>query len=300
MTLNQLQCFYLLYETQSVSKAAKRLHKSQSALSIALAKLEDTVGEKLFDRVGKKLLLNERGRYFYTQTREHYLHLLQAKTLFQKEKIAGSLRVAASKTIANYLLPKSYYDFLQKYHMVRLHTKTGNSASIIRDVTAGRIDIGFIENSTVHGELQVTKIAEDRLMLLTGDPNAPKKCYIDTINKKWIMREEGSGTREFFMRAIGDYAKELSIFLELGEFEAIKNILLMQKDTVGVLSQAAVTKELAQKKLFGIEAINIDLRRDLFMIYRKDRVKSTLFSTFEEFINRRRPLSSCMKSEAKP
>ncbi|MGM0534232.1 MAG: LysR substrate-binding domain-containing protein, partial [Campylobacterota bacterium] len=266
MTLTQLQCFYALCRYKSVSKAAMTLHKSQSALSLSIAALEKSLGEKLFDRVGKNLYLNERGRLFYRQSKSHYDSLTAAKSLFETEKIAGILHVSASKTIANYLLPQVYYDFLCRYENVALQANTQNSAAIIDDVVKGRLDMGFIENTPPHSaHIRAQKIGADKLLVLSSDQNAPKRCYIDSIDKRWIMREKGSGTREFFMQKAELEDNQLPIFMELGEFEAIKNILMAQKNTVGVLSDTAVEKELAHKKLFATDLINIDLRRDLFM-----------------------------------
>jgi len=105
MTFKELHFFYQLCDKPQVTNVASNLHISQSAISLAIKSLENKLGEKLFDRVGKKLILNERGRYFKVQTYIHYLALKDAQTLFQKNKLAGNLKIAASKTISNYIMP---------------------------------------------------------------------------------------------------------------------------------------------------------------------------------------------------
>ena len=86
MTFKELNFFYQLCDKSQVTNLAKELNISQSAISLAIKSLEEKLDETLFDRIGKKLILNERGRYFKEQTYSHYLALMDAKTIFRKNR----------------------------------------------------------------------------------------------------------------------------------------------------------------------------------------------------------------------
>src|SRR5574344_1336411 len=263
MTLKELNFFYKLCENPQVTQVASELNISQSAISLAIKSLENSLNEQLFDRIGKKLILNEKGKYFKEKTLPSYLALMDASTIFQENKLAGNIKIAASKTISNYIMPNIYYDFLSKYKDVKLDILTINSSSII------------------------DKIADDELIVVSSDEKHPSIAFIDAIKKRWILREIGSGTREIFMSKIGEIAKELDIFMQLQDFEEIKTIVLNNTNTVTVLSKVIVKKELKEKKLFEIKLKNIEFKREFYLVYHKDKTKNLLFETFIEFIKNR-------------
>ncbi|OCL90524.1 LysR substrate-binding domain-containing protein [Aliarcobacter thereius] len=287
MTLKELNFFYKLCENPQVTQIANELHISQSAISLAIKSLENSLNEQLFDRIGKKLILNEKGRVFREKTLSHYLALVDASHIFEENKLAGHIKIAASKTISNYIMPNIYFDFLSKYKEVKLNISTINSTNIIEKVLKSELDIGLIEVDTQNSNLVKEKLSNDELIVVSSDSANPKEAFIDTIDKKWILRELGSGTREIFINHIGEIAKELDIFMELQDFEEIKSIILENKNCVTALSKVAVKKELEEKKLFEIKLKNIKLEREFYLIYHKDKSKNLLFETFVEFIKNR-------------
>ena len=287
MTLKELNFFYKLCENPQVTQVASELNISQSAISLAIKSLENSLNEQLFDRIGKKLILNEKGKYFKEKTLPSYLALMDASTIFQENKLAGNIKIAASKTISNYIMPNIYYDFLSKYKDVKLDILTINSSSIIDKILKNELDIGLIEVDTQNSSLIKEKLADDELIVVSSDEKYPQIAFIDAIKKRWILREIGSGTREIFMSKIGEIAKELDIFMQLQDFEEIKTIVLNNENTVTVLSKVIVEKELKQKKLFEIKLKNIEFKREFYLVYHKDKTKNLLFETFIEFIKNR-------------
>ena len=287
MTLKELNFFYKLCENPQVTQVASELNISQSAISLAIKSLENSLNEQLFDRIGKKLILNEKGKYFKEKTLPSYLALMDASTIFQENKLAGNIKIAASKTISNYIMPNIYYDFLSKYKDVKLDILTINSSSIIDKILKNELDIGLIEVDTQNSSLIKEKLADDELIVVSSDEKYPSIAFIDAIKKRWILREIGSGTREIFMSKIGETSKELDIFMQLQDFEEIKTIVLNNTNTVTVLSKVIVKKELKQKKLFEIKLKNIEFKREFYLVYHKDKTKNLLFETFIEFIKSR-------------
>ena len=284
MTLKELNFFYKLSDNPQVTQVAQELKISQSAISLAIKSLENKLEEQLFDRVGKKLILNERGRYFKEKTLPHYLAIIDSQKLFQKNKLAGNMKIASSKTISNYLMPDIYYEFLSTYTDVKFDISTINSSKIIENILKSNLDIGLIEIDINNSNLIKQKLCDDELIIVTSDENTPKIAFIDTINKKWILRETGSGTREVFINSLGKYAQDISIFMELQDFEEIKTILIDNKDTITAISKNAVKKELENKKLFQIKLKNFEFKRELQIVYHKDKSTNLLFQTFIDFL----------------
>jgi DNA-binding transcriptional LysR family regulator len=287
MTLKELNFFYKLCENPQVTQVAQELNISQSAISLAIKSLENSLNEQLFDRIGKKLILNEKGKYFKEKTLLHYLALKDAQNIFQKNKLAGNIKIAASKTISNYIMPNIYYDFLTKYNDVKMDILTINSSKIIDKILKSELDIGLIEVDTQNSSLIKEKLCDDELIVVSSDENYSKVAFIDAIKKRWILRETGSGTREIFINHIGEIAKELDIFMQLQDFEEIKTIVLNNPNTVTAISKVIVQKEIKEKKLFQIKLKNMELKREFYLVYHKEKSKNLLFETLIEFLKSR-------------
>jgi len=284
MTLKEIEFFYELSENPHVLQLSKKLSISQSAISLAIKSLEKKLGEPLFDRIGKKLVLNERGRVFKEKTYESFLTLKDAQDFFKEDKISGSLYVASSKTIGNFLTSSIVFDFLSRYEEVRVDHEILNSSQIIEKVKSGNADIGFIEVECDEDELIKEFMSEDEMIVVSSDKSLKKELYLDELFlKKWVLREKGSGTRDMFLAGIGDLSKELSIFMEYMDFAEIKELLFKNKDVITCISKVAVQKELKSKDLREIKLKNITIKRNFYCIYHKNKYKSKLFQSFIEF-----------------
>jgi len=287
MTLKELNFFYKLSENPQVTQVANELNISQSAISLAIKSLENSLNEQLFDRIGKKLILNEKGKYFKEKTLPYYLKLIDAQNIFLENKLVGNIKVAASKTISNYIMPNIYFDFLTKYEDVKLDILTINSTKIVDMILNSKLDIGLIEVDLKNSSLIKEKLCDDELIVVTSDEKQERNAFIDSIKKRWILRETGSGTREIFINKIGKIANDLDIFMQLQDFEEIKTIILNNPNTVTAISKVAVKKELDEKKLFEIKLKNLELKREFYIVYHKEKPKNLLFETFIEFLKNR-------------
>ncbi|NCB53701.1 MAG: LysR family transcriptional regulator, partial [Epsilonproteobacteria bacterium] len=257
-----------------------------SALSLAIKSLEHDIGEPLFDRIGKKLVLSETGRLFKELTYPAFTALLEAQSLFSGNALLGILKIASSKTIGDYLTPRIVFDFLLYHENVRIHKEIHNSATIIQMVKNGIIDIGFIESACDEREIVKETIGYDELIVVTGDGALANRCvYIDELfEKKWILREKGSGTREVFLEALGEIARSLPVFTEFSEFEEAKTLLLHSADIMTCVSRVVVEKELQRRELFEVQLKNVSIRRPFYLIYHKDKYQSKLLSTFKTHV----------------
>ncbi|WP_263832162.1 LysR family transcriptional regulator [Sulfurospirillum oryzae] len=286
MTLKELAIFYHLCEDSHLSNLAQRLGITQSAISLAIKSLEQKIGEQLFDRIGKKLILNEIGRLFKEKTHSHFVALNDAEDFFKDSKISGILNIASSKTIGDFMTPQIVFDFLTLHEHVTIQKDIKNSSQIIQMVKDAAIDIGFIESSCEDADICKEVIGDDQLIVVSADPCLGEGTFFidELFFKKWILREKGSGTREVFLDALGVIAKELKIFMEFSEFEEAKTILLKNPQTITCLSRVAVEKELLRGELFEVKLFNLTIERKFYMIYNKNKYASKLFTEFKQFV----------------
>ena len=279
MTLKELDLFYFLSENSHVSQLSKKLSISQSAVSLSIKSLESKLGEPLFDRIGKKLVLNERGRVFKEKTYKSFLELKDAENFFKEDRVSGTLHVASSKTIGNFIMPQIVFDFLSKYKNIEIKKEIKNSLQIVEMVKNGKLDIGFIESECSETEILKETMGSDELVVVSCDKTLPDEVYIDELFcKKWVLREKGSGTRDIFLKEIGEFAKELEIFMEYSDFEEVKKLLQDNSEVITCISKVAL-----QEGLKVIKLKNIRIKRSFYCIFHKNKYRSKLFESFKQF-----------------
>jgi len=287
MTLKELELFYLLCENPHVSQLSRKLELSQSAISLAIKSLEKKLEEPLFDRLGKKLVLNERGRIFKEKTYKNFLSLRDAENFFKESKISGILNIASSKTIGNFILPQIIFDYLSMYKNISINKQITNSASIIQMVKDGKLDMGFIEIKCDDSLLIKEVMGEDDLIIVSSDNSLEDELYLDELFlKKWILREKGSGTRDVFLREIADVTARLDVFMEYSDFQEIKTLMEKNPEIITCISKVAVIKELKAKQLKEIKLKNIIIKRNFYCIYHKQKYQSKLFDSFKTYVSK--------------
>ncbi len=280
LTLRQLEIFLNVVREGHLTNVAKAMGLSQSAISMAIKELEKILGNPLFDRINKKLILNEMGRAFEKEIAPILKKINDIEYEFKNTINKGMVRVGASTTIVDYLMPPIICSYMNTYPEIKIALKEGNTKKIVELIKDGELDVGFIEGMVNDPEIIKTIIGVDELVVVTTDESLKEECFIDTIqDKKWVLREEGSGTRDVFLDYVKDKVDHINIFLELGHTESIKS-LLINHQCLTCISKIAVTQELQEKKLIQVPLRNFECKRNFYMIYHKDKYKSELFNKF--------------------
>ncbi|MRI82937.1 MAG: LysR family transcriptional regulator [Nitratiruptor sp.] len=286
VTLRQLELFIEVAKIGHLTQVAKEFGLSQSAVSMSLKELENILGCRLFERVQKRLVLNEKGRAFFNEVEPLIYRLKDIEQEFMSQENKGQLIIGASTTIADYILPHIVCEYMERYPEVRLQLRIGNTAEITQKVESGAVDIGYIEGKIDSTLTQMAPIGRDELVVITADKELAKKRehFIDTLlNRKWILREEGSGTKSEFIKRLGKFAGDLNIYLELRHTEAIKNVLKEVPGSLSCVSHIAVKKELEEGSLFRLDIKGFDFGREFFAIHHKNKYQSELFKKFTLF-----------------
>jgi DNA-binding transcriptional LysR family regulator len=290
MTLEQLRIFIAVAEKQHVTQAARVLNLTQSATSAAIAALETRYGIKLFDRVGRGIVLTQTGRDFLNEAREVVARAKAAAQVL--DDLAGlkrgSLSLAASQTVANYWLPPRIEAFRKVHPGIDLHVTIANTEQVAQAVSRGSADLGFVEGEVDDPSLAVRKIEGDSLAVVVGASHPwvgktriTSKLLMETC---WILREPGSGTRSMFETALRKFdikLSDLDIRLELPSNEAVR-VAVESGDCATAISNLVVVQSLAAGTLHRVK---IDLpKRSFFVLRHKERYASqaerALFASF--------------------
>ncbi len=234
LTLRQLQIFRVVADTGSTAAAAGRISLSQSAASAAINELERLLELQLFDRIGKRLQLNDNGRALLPQA----LALLDGagwieRWALDREAQIGNLRIGASTTIGNYLLPAILAGFRDSLPETArqgwsVQVAIANTARITAQVADFELDLGLIEGPSHQPELIVQPWLEDELVVVAAahDPIVPRRrrpIPLAALRKAtWLLREPGSGTHEIINQLLIPYLHRLRPGIEFGNPEAIK------------------------------------------------------------------------------
>jgi DNA-binding transcriptional LysR family regulator len=284
ITLRQLEIFAKVAKFEHVTQASSQLLLTQSAVSMAIAELERLTGAPLFERQGRRLLLNDRGRQILPEAHDVLMKVRMIEQ-FLDESIGepkGVLNVGASTTIGNYILPAIVGEFSRRYPSAKALLHVGNAQQIESAVENGDLDFGLIEGLPHSSSLIATPWKHDELVVIVGKGHEwadEKKASLKVLkNAAWIMREKGSGTREIFENAMERKGIKFNISLELGHTEAIKKAAEAGLG-VGCLSRMAVQRELDNGWLIEI-ACPLNLQRTLIILTRNSGHITTLSKAF--------------------
>lgn len=276
-TLRQLEVFLAIAHYQNMTRAAESLNMSQSAASSALKDLEDQFSIRLFDRIGKRLKINELGQLVRPKAEAL---LSQAKELeddFRQHIQTGDLNVGATLTIGNYLAVELVAQYMREHEGCTVHLDVANTASIVSKVANFELDIGLIEGELNHPDLEVIPWCEDELQPFCSPhhPLASKSELTDEdlVAADWILRETGSGTRQAFDRAMSGLLPQLRPAMELQHTEAIKRAVKAQLG-VGCLSRIVIQEAVEYGTLVPLQASHRSWRRQFYFILHRQKYRS--------------------------
>ena len=272
LSLRQLEVFVATARAGSTRAAADRVARSQSAASAALAELETDLETRLFDRVGRRLVLNEQGRALLPKAASLLDQAADLEHLF-----AGShgapLRLAASLSIGEYLLPPLLAQWKLEHVANPVRLMIGNTREVVEAVAAFDADVGFVEGTQTHPRLAVRPWLKDELVVVAGPGHAlaARPATLRALREAvWALREPGSGTREAADRWLLERLGPLQVDYELGSPEAIKR-LVATGAALGCLAREVVARELSSGSLVEVATGLPRATRQLAMVLHMDR-----------------------------
>ena len=292
MDIRQLEVFCKVADLRSFSRAAEAVSLTQPTASGHIKSLEDGFGLRLFDRLGRDVVLTEAGKILYEYAhqilalRQEAIQALQQFTGAMK----GTLRLGGSTIPGEYLLPPLIGEFKARHPDVGIRLEIGDSASICQGVLEGRIELGVVGARMDEARLVFETFRQDELILVVH-PQHPwaAKGRVDAqglVGHPFVLREEGSGSRrtmEERLRALGLDPGRLQVVAEMGSSEAVREAV---KAGVGasIISRLAVRSDLEIGLLKEVVIKGASLTRDIDIALHKVRYRTPTCQAFRAFL----------------
>lgn len=286
----RLKVFQAVAKNLSFTKASQELFVSQPAITKHVQELEATYRTRLFDRQGSRISLTESGKLLLEHCErilEEYKRLEYEMHLLHNE-YTGELRLGASTTIAQYVLPAMLGGFIGKFPRVSLSLMNGNSREIEAALQEHRIDLGLVEGVFRLPNLKYTTFLEDELVAVIRTNS--KLAVGEEITSEelsglpLVLRERGSGTLDVFERSLLRHNIKLSslkVLMYLGSTESIK-LFLEHTDCLGIVSVRSISRELYAGLLRVVEIKDMPMSRE-FCFAQPQGQESGLAQVFMQF-----------------
>ena len=267
MLYTRLLVFLAVARHLSFTKASRQLCISQPAITKHIAALESYYNVSLFDRKGSSISLSAAGELLLSHARkikkdftelDFAMHLLN-------QNYTGSIRVGASTTIAQYVLPKPLAAFCEHYTGLEISLVNDNSDNIQKALLNHEIDVGLVENATRSVDLDYEPFLDDELVIVaSGLAHIDKEIDLESFKRMpLILREYGSGTLEVIESVLNEHnikLGDLNVRMHMGSTEAIK-LFLQNSSCLGIVSIYSIARELIDRSLKIIDLENITFRR---------------------------------------
>jgi DNA-binding transcriptional LysR family regulator len=292
MDLRQLEIFVKVAELKSFSKAAQALRLTQPTISEHIRTLEQELGVRLLDRLGRgaeatragQLLLSHATRMLQLQR-----ETLQAMDSFQG-RLAGDLHVAASTIPGEYVLPALIGRFKEKFPDIVVSLLIGDTRAVVDWVIDGRAEVAVVGAKLAHRGIEYRELMPDELVVAVPvvHPWHGKKeiALADLRAEPMLLREQGSGTRTAFESALAQAGQDLSAFRVVGEMGSTQAIKQAVKAGVGVsvISRRAVEEECRSGLVWCLKIRDLKVTRAFYIATHRDRSRSPLAEAFRSFI----------------
>lgn len=289
----RLKVFYSVATNLSFTKASHELFISQPAISKHIRELEQRFETPLFERNGNKIQLTRAGELLLS----HAQSLLAAYRQLNFEMnlltnhFSGELRLGASTTISQYVLPPLLAKFMQKFPDIKLSLLSGNSNDIERALTEGKIDLGLVEGCAHLNTLHYEAFMKDELVVITHTSSSlaiHDKLTLEQFRSlPFVLRENGSGTLQVLESALSEHKiklSQLNILIQLVSTESIK-LFLANSDTLSVVSIRSVAREIVAGDFKVIDVPDLKMERKFSFVRPLGR-NSGLDENFIRFVLR--------------
>jgi len=280
MNLERLQIFYAVAIEKSFSNAAKRINKTQSAVSQSIRLLENEVGETLFQRNNRTVLLSEAGRILF----EHAVSIIESIEVAQvridslKNLQEGELTISSSMTSACYMLPEVLKKFKNKYPGVKIILKNGLSNQAADMVANKESDVGIVMLPINNPKLICKPLVVREDVVITSinhELNMVEDFSVKSLlDYEFILLDKEAHTRQYINTHFDSIGAIPKVAMEVGNMEIIKQMVKLNFG-ISVIPRIAVKGE-EGKSLNVRRVFNKDECRKIGVVYRKsDKVKIT-------------------------
>ncbi|MEY8190080.1 LysR family transcriptional regulator [Peribacillus simplex] len=298
MYYDALKTFVTLVEVKNFTKTAEMLLMSQPSVSLHIKKLEEEFQTKLFLRSPKFLKVTLTGEILYDRAKQMITIYEQTRQDIQEHdrSIKGELKIGASFTIGEYILPSLLIDLQEDYPELELQVVIGNTEEIVQAVRLYKVDIGLIEGQTNEKELSVHPFMQDELFIVSSNnhelANQDEVGITDLHDQAWVTREVGSGTREYLNHVIRSNGLKIKSILTISSNQGIKETLIKNGAGLALLSRSVIERDVQNKILSIIQVKNEFFNRTLSYVYSPIMEDKKNVKTFITELNKKWPMKA--------
>ncbi|MET3193714.1 LysR family transcriptional regulator [Bacillus sp. OAE603] len=284
-----LLVFIEVAEKKNFSRAAEELHMTQPSVSQQIQILEKNLGTKLLNRTNKFVELTKAGEIVYSHAKEITGLYKRMSTLVDDlmHEANGLLKIGASYTFGEYVLPHILANLKLKFPNVIPSVQIGNTREIAQAVLTHQIDVGIVEGEYVHQNVFMETVATDELYIMAGVNHAlskNKEVTIEQLEREtWIVREEGSGTREATDRLFETLNISPTTLVEFGSTQLIKEAVEAGLG-ISYLSDLTVKKEKLLNTIFILNVEGTPIKRNFSILTEPVQLQTKSMQVFIELI----------------
>jgi len=274
LSIDDLVVFVEAADCNNFSKAGRKLHLTQPAVSQKISGLEDRFGVKLFNRHGRTMCLTEAGQVLEPLAKEviGLARRLDETMVSLQGEVVGEMTVGCSTASGKYLLPGLIALFRQQFPLVRINVEVTSRRNVLDKLSVGDVALGVSSKKIEGRDLEYKQLFTDDVILIVPADHPwadyPQIYPDDLLDEPIILREEAAGTREVFLdalRAHDIYPEMLNVAMELGNAEAIE---MAVEEGIGIafISRLAAMRGLELGNIAEVHVAGMDLERTIFMV----------------------------------
>lgn len=289
MDIKQLQTFIVVSRLLNFREAAEELNYSQSTVSDHIRNLEQELGVKLFERLGRKVFLNEEGKKLIASAQRMIQDAEEIQKLFSKdEKVQGTLKIGAAETLCVFWLPPLLKEYSKIYPQVQIILKMADCLDFPEMLEKNIIDVAF----GLHDESEQLQLSQidlfDDTTILVAAPDHPlaalKKITVGELeNQSFILTEAGSGYSLEFKELLQSLNVNANTIMEFGSLQAIKQCV---KNGLGItlLPRIVVDEEIQRGELVVLPLEICQIPIHAKMIYHREKWMSTPLAALKDIV----------------
>ncbi len=294
--LSELKVFVIATEELSFSRAAERLHLSQSAVSQNIHALEREFGVELFERRGRSLRLTEGGQALLPMAQEavNAMQRMSEAMNSLEGRVAGDLIIGCSTTSGKYLLPSLVADFRREHPLVRVSIKVLARDDVIERLIDERLALGVTSQKVEHRDLEYVPFFEDRVILIVPAQHRwaafGRALPADLVDEPIIMREERAGTSQVLSEGLAQHNITLDMLNSVMEISNAEAIEMAVEEGIGIafVSELAAARGLALGRVKRVEVEGLDLCRTIYLARNARHPLTRAQDRFWNFVSNRR------------
>jgi len=296
INLSELRVFVTAAEELNFSRAAQRLHLSQSAVSQNIQSIERTYGVELFVRHGRSVQLSETGQAILPIAREmlNSARVLEDALVNAKGAVSGEITIGCATTSGRYFIPNLLASFQTRYKHVRTRVMLTERPAVISGILDQSLSLGMVGRKVEHRDLESQPLFEDRVIMIVPSShpwaNRTDVKPQDVLEQPFISRENSSGTYQVLfdrLREHGIDPENLNVVTELGDAEAVE--MAVEKG-IGItfISEVMAARSLALGRVKKISVEGFNLTQQIYLVRRKSPTYTRAEATIWDFVQQNR------------